>query len=272
MSTARKPDAPPDPFRYGYRMTGRSGPDGAPDAARIPLTRRDLLHPKLGDKNVQLRGHCEDTAYLMDVLARRLVDRPDALVLYDVGVNLGVAGIKVVSPDIAVYFGPDPGPDVGIVRLGVEGMRPFLMLEVVSVPTRKNDHVTKRGYYFRAGVPHYVIVDVRHPKTGREVSIIGHRPGADAYEVVPNDEAGRHWIGEPLNLWLGVTNRRVICYDGATGDPILDSRALAASEAAAKARAASAEDEARAAIQARDRAEAKLADLEAELRRLRGGE
>lgn len=285
MSTARKPDAPPDPFRYGYRMTGLSGPDGAPDAARIPLTRRDLLHPKMDDKPLQRPSHSADVAYLLDVFGRRLAGRPDALLLDDCGVNLGVPGIKVVSPDVAIYFGADPNFDAGIVRLRDGGVRPYLMVEIVSAPTRRHDHVIKRGYYFRAGVPNYVIVDVRYPKTGRAVSIVGLQLGADAYELVPNDEAGRHWLGVPLSLWVGVANRRVVCYDGATGEPIPDSRALAVSEASAKARAdaaegeartaiqarSAAEDEARAAIQAKDRAEAKLAELEAELRRLRGG-
>jgi hypothetical protein len=111
-----------------------------------------------------------------------------------------------------------------------------------------------------------------------------------AYRKVALDRQGRAWL-EPVGLWLGVTvnpetgGDRLALIDPATGREIGDytaiSRALRESEARAKAEAERANTEAERAnaeaeranaeAQARAEAEARLRELEDELRRLRRG-
>jgi colicin import membrane protein len=129
------------------------------------------------------------------------------------------------------------------------------------------------------------------------VLLIGRRYRPDGYELMPLDDRGRLWL-EPLGVRLGVENDRVVCYDGATDEKIegyvgqvqaraAEVQARVAAEvqavAAVQARAAAevlaaaavqarvaAEVLAGAEAQARAVAEARLRQLEEEMRRLRG--
>jgi hypothetical protein len=38
-----------EPYRYGWRFTYRTLPDGTQESIEMPLTVEDLLHPKKGD-------------------------------------------------------------------------------------------------------------------------------------------------------------------------------------------------------------------------------
>ena len=86
--------------------------------------------------------------------------------------------------------------------------------------------------------------------------LLGYRQTPSVYAVVAPDDRGRLWL-EPLQVWLGVHEQRIICYD-ATDAPIgdyADLRTALDTEAAARATA-----------------EQRVRELEAELRRLRGVE
>src|SRR5207248_6078336 len=79
--------------------------------------------------------------------------------------------------------------------------------------------VTKVEHYHRAGVPLYVIVD--REKEGGPVKLIGYQYAPQQYEKIPLDAQGRLWL-EPLRLWLGARENRVVCYDGTTGEELGD--------------------------------------------------
>src|SRR5207245_8006400 len=96
--------------------------------------------------------------YLQDVLERRLAGDPTALVLGDCKV-LWEDGVHH-SPDLAIIFGVRRPRDVwSEFDVAAEGVRPRLIIEVVSPSTRVNDVEKKVEEYHRYRVPLYVIVD-----------------------------------------------------------------------------------------------------------------
>src|SRR5437660_1491960 len=167
MSTISDPQAPrasrfdADRFRYGWRYVRRDLPDGGVDWDQVPLTLEDVLHPQMGDVQVLSRSHGNDCNYLKDVFEARLAGDPSAVVLADTGVKWDVPELRHHSPDVAVILGVRQQRDWGMFEVAEEGVRPALIVEVTSPASRVNDVVTKVDHYYRAGVPHYVIVDAR---------------------------------------------------------------------------------------------------------------
>jgi hypothetical protein len=147
-----------------------------------------------------------------------------------------------------------------------EGVRPRLIVEVVSPAYRANDVTGKVDHYHRAEVPYYVIVD-REAVEG-PVTVRGYRWTKRRYRPLTADPDGWLWI-EPLALWLAARDNRVVAFDGNSEEEIgnyaevtarLDAERLAREQAEAQAA-----DERRRADEAVRRAEA----AEAELARLR---
>src|SRR5207244_4266943 len=102
----------------------------------------------------------------------------------------------------------------GIFSVAAEGARPVLVIEIVSVDAhdpgvRNNDVVAKVREYYQAGVPLYVIVDQERENGPRR--LIGYRRGKRRYVKLPLDDQGRLWL-EPLGLWLGLRENRVVCF------------------------------------------------------------
>jgi Uma2 family endonuclease len=300
-----------DRFRYGWRYVRRRQPNGRLALEQVPLTRADLLHPKEGDFIVQTIGHDYDRDYLKHVLQMRRANNPKALVVCDCRVDFNLPGVEPLGPDLVAFTGVKRRKDLGELRLvgtfdiAQRKARPLIVVEVTSRDTRRNDLGIKKTLYERARVPLYLIVDVYHTKGKRTLQICGYRLGAHSYEKLPNDARGQVWL-EELGIRVGESKGRVVCYDAGTGAEIVDSvegeQARAAAEARAReeaqARAAAEarareEAQARAAAEARAReeaqaraaaearvqeeaqaraaTEARLRELEAELRRLRGG-
>jgi colicin import membrane protein len=265
-----------DPFRYGWRYVKVTRPDGTEDFEQVPLTLEDVLHPQEEDFIVHTDGHNEGCRYLKSVLKARLAGDPSAVVLSDCRVDWGVPGLRPLGPDIAVFFGVGRHRDWGTFHVAEEGAQPALVIEITSPETRQNDLGIKVDYYHRAGVPHYVIVDVRVRGEGRRLDLIGYRYTSDGYEPLEPDERGRLWL-ERVGLWLGVAGDRVAFYDPDTGREIGDytelSQAITAeaqARAEAEARAEALARTATAEAQARADLEARLREMEAELRRVRG--
>jgi colicin import membrane protein len=293
MSTVRDPKAlslpRKDPFRYGWRYVRRVLPDGSQTFDQVPLTLEDVLHPQEGDFHVLTDEHNEDCAYLKYALRKQLGSK--ALVLSDHRVAWGKPGVKPHGPDIAVFFGVRKRKRFGATFcVAVEGALPKLNIEVTSPETRKNDVVIKADEYYRAGVPLYVIVDVRVQQGQRtHLELIGYRHGPAGYEKMELDERGWLWL-EELGVWIGIEGTRVVCCDR-HGQKILDYAELAeareaevkarkdaeaqtkTAEAQAKAaerRAKRAEARAKNEAQAREALEAQNRELQERLRHLEG--
>jgi Uma2 family endonuclease len=211
------PKAPPpdDPFYYGWRPVKRVAADGMITFDQIPLTLDDVLHPQCGDVMPHYDAHQRDLVYLDQVARDRLRTDPTALVLFDVLHDLDVPRLRPVSPDLSVITGlTDPGREWSFFDVARERMRPVLLIEVVSPRYRENDVTTKVGYYHRARIPWYVIVD-RDDEAG-PVSLTGYHYARGGYQPMAPDVQGRLWV-DPLGLWLGARENRVICFtaDGA---------------------------------------------------------
>ncbi|MEO6808257.1 MAG: Uma2 family endonuclease [Isosphaeraceae bacterium] len=282
MSTTSQPPARPlappeaDPFRYGWRLVKTTLPDGTKGFDQVPLTLEDVLHPEEGDFIIQTPKHVADWVYLNQVFQARLADNPDAVVTSDCRISWGVPGPGAHGPDVAVFFGVRHRYDWGTFDVAAQGARPALVIEVVSPDDRDNDVTVKVNHYHRAGVPQYIIVDDLGTVEDRRLELVGYRDEPQGYRRQRADERGWLWLGA-VRLWLGVVGDRVACFDPETALEIADyatlTRDLAeANQEIAAANQRSLEAQARAEAEAQERAalEARLRDLEAELRRLRG--
>ena len=269
---------PADPFFYGWRDVPRESGQGERGYDRVPLTEYDVLHPQEGDHIMNGPVHDVDCTYLRGVFSGRVADDPAAAVFYDVGVYWDDPILDHHSPDITVIRGAPGVRDLtGMYHVAAFGVRPALLVEVVSRSTRKTDMQEKFCQYHQAGVPLYVIVDRDRPEGPPR--LIGYRNTPEGYVEFPPDDRGRLWL-EPVRLWLGTRDNRVVCYDEADrelGDYAAVSRALAEAVERAEAESRRAEAESRRAeaesrraeaeTLARHAAEARVRELEEQLRR-----
>jgi colicin import membrane protein len=263
MSTVPRRSSPADTkpsFRYGYREVCVKLPNGRSRFKRVPLTLKDVLHPRFGDVHVLSDAHDDDCNYLKDVFKYLYAADLSVVVFSDCGIFWDKPELKHHSPDLAVIFGVRERKDWITFDVATEGVRPALIIEVTSPSTRVNDVKTKVKQYALAAVPHYIIANAVERNGRRRLKLIAYRLEGKAYAAVDLDKRGRAWL-EPVNLWLGVKQNpttggdRLALFDPATNGEIPDYTALGRARAAAEERAASAEAHAR--------------ELETELKRLR---
>ncbi len=186
-----------------------------------------------------------------------------------------------VSPDCYVAFGVnyDLMLSNDNYRVWDMGKPPDFALEIGSPSTAKNDLEEKRELYARLGIGEYWKFD---PSGGDHYGapLVGERlVGGEYRELeISRGRDGRVWGHSPtLNLELHWEEGRLRFYDPVSGRWLQNMEEMDAARAAAEAvaemeRAARAAAEVSAAAEraARESAEARLAEMEAELRRLRG--
>jgi Uma2 family endonuclease len=243
----------------------------------VPLTPEGVLYPEEDDFLVTNPGHVQDCEYLYSALRRCTRADSQVVVHADCRIDWGSDEVKPLGPDVSVFTGVtgEWNLDAGTFHPRRVGGRPLLVIEVTSDSTWKNDLGIKVELYFKAGVPWYYIADRYAGETDGQRRLLGYRAGSNGYEPVPTDELGRLWM-EPLKLWMAWEGERVVLLDE-RGNKIPDELEL--EEIATNAQRARAEAE-----RARQEAEkqqqevrkqandltARLAELEAENRRLRG--
>ena len=219
MSTVIEPERkvtlppPDDPWYYGYRDVNRTMPDGTKKHDRIPLTLEDTLHPQEGDCIMETDVHELMLTYLATVFRWRTADDPSVLVLSDTGVYWDDPRLSYThhSPDISVIFGIKNRKAVyRSFSVGEEGVRPRLIVELVSPNNRKNDVETKFQNYHECKVRMYVIADRKNYQDPWKLLAYRWRP--DEYAPIATDRRGWVWL-EDLDLWLGVDGLRLVCYD-----------------------------------------------------------
>jgi hypothetical protein len=264
-----------DRFYYGWRYVRLTRPDGSSTLEQVPLTVDDVLHPQEEDHVVQSDDHQQVCVYLCNVLRGRFASDPTTVVLQDVLIAWDTPGLKPLGPDIAVIFGVPERRNWSTFDVAEEGARPSLVIEVTSPTTREVDLSRKLDAYDIAEVPLYIIVDSYERRGLLTRRLLGYQMTAQGYVGLAPDERGWIWMA-PVGLWIGIRENRIECYDEAGSyvedyPEVLAARADAETRAEAEARAR-AEAEARAEVEARARAEAeaRLAELEAELRQVRG--
>ncbi len=163
-------------------------------------------------------------------------------------------------PDLMIAFNVDPAAYEASNGYAIEeqGKPPDFVLEIASRHTRHSDTGRKRRAYAALGVPEYWRFDETGSYHGTRLA--GDRLVEGRYEPFPINElpGGRLQGYSPiLNLYLRWEKGQLEWYDPATGEhiPTIDSeRERAESEHAARLQA-----------------EARVQELEDELRQLRGG-
>jgi colicin import membrane protein len=296
--SAKPPKPEPDPYYYGWRYVRVVAPDGTENFEQVPLTLEDVLFPEVGDFIVEVESdaHNNDRDNLKLVFKSRLAHEPRAMVLSHGRVDWNLPGVRPLGPDIAVFFGVRRYEEWDTFDVAGERARPALVVEVTSPKTRRNDLGRKLTYYHQARVPLYLIADASRRGGKRRLKLIGYRYAPRGYQLIKPDQQGRIYL-QPVRLSVGITQDprggfdRLACYDPETGQELGDYtavvQALAESQAqtqavkqqagAAQRRASAAQRKARAEAQARVEAEARAAaaearirELEADLKRSRG--
>ncbi len=197
----------------------------------------------------------------------------------------------VVGGDIFIYY-QEGNPQVSVAPdcfvvfgVGVEsfernntylmwdvGKAPDFVLEIGSPSTARNDLRGKRDLYAQLGIGEYWRFD---PSGGDHYGepLVGESLVDGEYRelVMGRDVDGRSWGHSPmLNLELHWEDGRLRFYDPVGGRWLRNIEETDAARESAEARAESAEAVAETERTARESAEARIAELEAELRRLRG--
>lgn len=286
MNILSRPET--DPFFYGYRYVRRQV-NGREVEEQIPLTEEDALHPLEGDYITTGDPHDIDRTKLRDVATYQVRGKPNLRIFSDMLIDLGLPGVRPVSPDLYLIQGLSLRRLYRSLNLRRNRRaRLRLVMEITSPSTRNGDLTTKPRYYWQAGAEFYIIIDeVTADEETRELRLIPYQRGKARWRRMPVNAQGRVWL-ELLQMWLGVEGGFVVCYD-ADGTEITDYaetrealHAEAVGRAEAEARVSAAEArvseeaqaranaEARAAQEAQTRAEAesRARQAEAEIRRL----
>ncbi|MGH3903927.1 MAG: Uma2 family endonuclease [Pseudonocardiaceae bacterium] len=148
--------------------------------------------------------HMIASGELRDQLKRQLPAHLCVIQGVDVDLQLGPADQPGVSrrPDVIVVG------RAAVDRVDAEGgliraCEVCLVTEIVSIGSRRMDHVIKRGEYAEAGIPHYWIIDLDRP-----VSLLAcHLAGEFGYQD-PGTATGVVTIREPFELTIDLDQLR----------------------------------------------------------------
>ncbi len=254
-----------DRFAYGWRYVKKAGKNGGEQTVQVPLTLEDVLHPQEEDFRLLSQAHWQDAFYLYGVLEVAVAKTKDAQVLGDCRIAWDRLGKYAHGPDIAVIFNVRGSQrwrsTFNVVK---ERTKPALIVEITSPATRSTDLVNKVREYAKQEVPHYVIADAQERDDSRSLTLLDYHlsPDIGGYFSLPANEDGRVWLPE-VNLWLGVEEGRLVCYDkkGKRKESMveMDQARVEAERTAAKER------EARMTLQAR------IKELEEQIKRANSG-
>lgn len=261
-----------DLFPLGWRFV-----HGTP----VPLTPYDVRHPLEGDFIVNSVWHPFILRFFPTILVSRLGEQ--VAVFSDVRSDWQVDGLVPIGPDVGVHQNclVDPLDNAGTVRLTTLGAHTKLVVEVTSASTRANDLDYKVGYYHRAGVEKYVIVDL----FADPPEMLGYELVGGDFLPMALDDRGRIVLRDVGDLIVGFDERgRFQCWDATTGERPRDlgeeisAHKLTANQRdAAKLKVKDVEEKLDAAIEARDQAEKeakqfaeRIAEMEKRLAALEG--
>ena len=249
-------------------------------AALRALTERDLPSTDgvpMPESSIQFDPISYSVYALRRVLRRR---RPDVFVAGDLLVyqegRPDAAGRVLpvwVAPDVLVSFGVEDRDRDSYV-IWQEGKPPDFVMEIASTSTWKRDRDEKPAVYASLGVGEYFLFDAVGGRL--EPRLQGHALRGGAYrplppEALPNGEWGVRSEVLGLCVYSRGTERALRWFDPTTGRDLEDYDEVHDARDAAEAGVAAAEARATEQAVARRAAEERIAELEAQVRRLRRG-
>ena len=238
MTKVSQIDSSQELAERGWRTEIVPQPDGSIIYTKIPLTAEEFLHPQEGYHLPNSTFHDDVAGDAKDMLTRRYDNNSTTAVFRDLIIKWDVPDLKDHCPDTYVVFGVR---DKNHIRtefvVAEEGVRPSLIIEVVSPRYRKEDRVTKVKEYAQAGVQEYVIIDRRIQRGQVIEDVLGYRLVEGHYLPLNPDENGRI-LCETVELWIGLEDARVVMVDAKSGDRLLSARELEQRASQAEQRAA----------------------------------
>ena len=269
----------------GWKLVSQTLADGSVKDVPVPLTEFEFLHPEEGFHMPNSTFHDDISSNARDVLIRRYMRDANTAVFRDLKIEWDNPELFPHVPDVCVVMGiQSKGAERTSFMVAHEGVKPCLVIEVVSPKYRKADRETKVEEYELAGVQEYIIVDrlARRGQTTDE--LLGYRLVRGHYRPIAPDEEGRI-LCRTVGLYLSMRDGQLVMEDAETGERLLTAREwefLAQDERLARA---AAEERARLteqrALESQQHTQAmldeiadlktKLQALEAELTRRRGG-
>ena len=238
-------------------------------ASNVPAARADVFYPCSDGK--PMADNMWQADAIMNAAGDLRAARPTALVAADI-LMYPEEGNKdnKIAPDVLVALGLGTR-NRSSYFVWVEGKPPDWVLEVASPSTQKKDRDHKRCRYAEIGVPEYWMFDpkgdVYPPGTPRLQGL--KLVDGDEYVPLPSRlaDGGRMIRSETLGLDVRVDGELLRFRDAATGRDVPHRPELQASVERAEARAEREAARASREAAARSAAEARVAQLEAALRR-----
>jgi len=208
-----------------------------------PAGSRAISYPDSDGKPLAEKPlHRDELMRCLQTLQDAFADRPDVYISGNVFLYYREGDLRAsISPDIFVVVGIPKLPEQDTYRVWEEGRPPTFVFEIASASTRREDQVEKRDLYARIGVAEYVLYDPLAEYL--RPALQAFRLVAGTYEPMPAAMDGAV-VSEALDLRLRLVGGRLQLFR-ATGERLLSTR------------------------ERLDAAEARMAVLEAELKRLR---
>ncbi|MFB2833872.1 Uma2 family endonuclease [Floridanema evergladense] len=212
----------------GWRYETITQPDGTTSNILVPLTAAEFLHPQEDYRLPNNTFHDKIAGDAKDILTRRYANTPNVGVFRDLIVEWDIPDLGDHCPDTFVAFGvKNRERNRSRFIVAQEGVRPSLIVEVVSPRYRKPDRETKVVEYARAQVQEYVIID-RRTYRGQELEeVLGYRLVGGFYQPITPDEEGRI-LAETVGIWIGLREGRLVMEDVQTGERLKTSLELEA--------------------------------------------
>jgi Uma2 family endonuclease len=210
----------------GWREEFITEPDGSTRCIQVPLTEAEFLHPQEGYHLPNSTFHDQVASDARDMLARRYNSSLDVDVFRDLLIKWDI-DLGNHCPDVFVVFGlQNKGQNRDTFKVATEGVRPTLIIEVVSPRYRKEDREIKVLQYAQAGVQEYIIIDRRKYRGQFMDEVIGYRlVQPNAYQPISPDDEGRIRCNT-VGLWISLRDGQLVLEDSQTGLRLLTSQEL----------------------------------------------
>lgn len=211
--------------------------DGEIDIIQIPLTPEQALHPE--EDYIMTDSRLQDliSAAISEMLRSHCTD-PHTIIPRNLLIKWDNPALKKHAPDVCVIPNVrDPYTNWTTFNVAQEGTRPCLIIEVVSVSSKEHDRVTKVDHYARAKVQEYVYIDYWMRKGQMVWEIAGFRLHGDHYLPMLPDEDGAIYC-ETVGVRMGIEDGRVWMENYETGERLLTNEEAQAARRAAEARIA----------------------------------